>query len=229
MKPYLICELGLHGEGSIDYHLRILKELAAGWPGWPPLIIKTQTWTDPGSAWAKAVATDRAPLAALTPHMHRALSAQAHDYGFAYATTVHDVASFAELKPEWFDFIKLGSFDLTQQDVCAAAAVFGRPLIVSEGLKDAALGIERRLDCVSAYPANAPLQSQGSRGYSCHSVPALIPTHVKQAAPYCHTIEVHVTARPRHIRPMPKDYCVSLSVPQFLDVAEMVGQIWRAE
>lgn len=229
MTPLLIAELGLHGEGQLEYHTSIVDQIVREWTGWPPIMIKTQTWGYTTSPWASAIrmATRRSPLDALSADRQRHLAAYCHDRGLLYGVTIHDTSKLID--PGTVDYIKLGSFDLTQPDVVEFAVSQGVPLIVSEGLTKAPsdLGAERKMWCVSKYPANvAP--AYAVEGFSCHSVPSLVETHVLQAAPHAWTIEVHVTDRPQHVRPLPADMCVSVGVAHFMEIARALGEVWSA-
>ena len=228
MKPYLLAELALHGEGRLAYYQDIVTEIARSWTGWPPIMIKTQSWFETDSPWYRRVLEQhgRPPLPSLCGLDHTQLKRWCNGLGFPYAVTMHDLKSF-ELAE--CDYVKLGSFDLTRPELRDAAMTCGK-VIVSEGLTYLAVPgwAERRLQCVSKYPANIGY-SGSAGGYSCHSVLGLAEQHVLAAAPHCHTIEVHVTARPVTARPQPSDMPVSLSVEQFVALSKEVGKLWRAE
>ena len=226
MKPYLIAELGLHGEGRLDYYIGIVSQIAESWTGWPHIMIKTQSWLETDSPWTLEVQKrhGRAPLASLTAADHGRLKQWCNGMGFPYAVTMHDVQSCQAVD---CDYVKLGAFDNLQGDIRAAAAKLGKPVIAS-GSPFSDLIPERVLSVVSKYPANIGY-SGSSGGYSCHSVPQLAWTQVLAAAPHCHTIEVHVTDRPVTARPQPGDLCVSMRTQQFINLSKEIGQIWRAE
>lgn len=235
MKPLLICELGLHGEGNLEYHTKIVDQIVRVWSGWPPLAIKVQLWT-PGSPWAERIKKEhgRDPLLPLSFAFAQRGGVRSdmevfRDYcrnrGLLFGCTAHDLVAVKVLsdsvKP---DFIKLGA---RVDQYTARAAVETDMLIVSSvGLGPPSDQV-RRMECVSAYPANASW-SGGVPGYSCHAVPSLARKFVVQAAPRCSTIEVHVTARPKYVRPLPGDMPCSMSVEQFMELAEEVGAIWSA-
>lgn len=246
-EPILIMELGLHGEGELDYHKRIVDGLVSWWPGWPNIVVKTQSWFDTDSPWVQEIRRchGRMPLRALPANAHRQLSNYCRDRGLLYGVTMHDEASFEMLDMMALDYAKLGSFDATNENLVKLLASntnrtgYPRP-IWSEGIVNGPDWISRKLACANRYPANVSFislcrghrKATGERqyGYSCHSVPKLAIQEVTEAAKFgCHTLEVHVTARPPRVRPLPADYCVSLSVYQFARVARKLGQIWSKE
>lgn len=222
MEPLLICELGLHGDGDPAYYTRIVDEIVKSWTGWPPLAVKTQLW-HPKGEWARKITEDmdRPPLATMNAQALRFLKAYCRDRGLQFGCTAHDPQSVEVLQGVDPDFLKLGArANLATVD---AAVNSGLPLVTSS--HHTAKG--RQMECVSAYPANTPWMGT-LPGYSCHCVPGLAQKFVLQAAPHCWTIEVHVSARPLSVRPLPADMCVSLRVPEFLELATEVGKVWKA-
>lgn len=222
MRPLLICELGLHGDGDPAYYSHAIDGIVKRWTGWPPIAVKTQLWKHSGD-WAQQIIRElgRVPLTPLSAQGLRFLKAYCHDRGLQFGCTAHDPQSVEVLRGVEPDFLKLGArADLATVD---AAVISELPLVSSS--PHTAQG--RRMECVSAYPANAPWTGP-TPGYSCHSVPGLAQQHVLQAAPHCWTIEVHVSARPKSVRPLPADMCVSLGVEEFMDLATEVGKVWKA-
>lgn len=225
MKPLLICELGLHGDGDLGYHTRIVDQIVREWSGWPPIAIKVQKWS-PAGVWAKRMQQDlgRLPLPCLSHQNLRILSSYCRDRGLLFGCTAHDTESMPVIQAAGVDFVKLGA--RADRIVLTHALATGLP-IVSSMAPSADASVWVHLQCTSAYPANEPWTQEGF-GYSCHAVPALAKRFVVAAAPRCHTIEVHVSARPKSVRPLPADMCVSLSVEEFLELAAEVGAIWSA-
>lgn len=230
-RPLLIAELGLHGEGHLPYYLDIVGRIASGWRGWPNIAIKTQSWAAPFRPWASAIrkATGREPLLGLSSDDLERLQQYCTERGLLFGTTVHDTGVCLPERP--LDFLKLGSFDATQPDLVEYVQSYGVPLVVSEGMTKGhgLYGPDvTQLWCVSRYPANLTPPYRAS-GVSLHSVPSLAKRHALQCAHHAWTIELHVTARPTTIFPRPADYCVSVGVTQFLEIAELIGEIWTQE
>ena len=236
-EPLLICEAGLHGDGDHIYYLHMIKEIRSAWSGWPRLAFKMQHWSEDGR-WAQLIREmhGREPLKSVNQSSRGMLEIRAacQDAGILLMTTPHDVQS-AHFTAPFVDMFKLGSHDATQPDLVDAVAAVGKPTVANvykltipqqDGLQKKFKRL-RMTSGVPAYPANATIDGNSSIGYSCHSVPSLISKHVLYAAPRCNTIEVHVTYRTRCARQLPGDMCVSMSLPDFLQLAEDVGAVWN--
>lgn len=231
--PLLVCELALHGEGDLSYYRDAVNRLARWWPGWPRIAIKWQVWTDPSSPWAGTVKAmhGRPPLKSLTVGQSHDLVYLCQEHGFLAGWTPHDLGAFPNLaggcQP---DFKKLGSFETKSWGDGLYVASTDDTIIAS--FPPGSVGLLRKdlyaLECVSAYPANAPWCGRGI-GYSCHAVPSRAKVYALEAAVRgASIIEVHVTMRSPGARPRPGDMCVSLSPGQFTELAELLGEVWSA-
>lgn len=245
-EPLLICELGLHGDGSIQYYLQAIDAIRDWWTGWPPIGIKTQAWSLEGEfAQRMQERQGRLPLACLPDFDHRQLMAACREAGFAYGITFHD----PQAVPEWageLDFVKCKL--VTAREVWQAVIPVAKRIVATSG--GAAFispaNVWRRMRGWWGCPNNERYRSPNSgdpRGYSCHAVPELAMVYAADAArgwwenqadalegdvwhPPANTIEVHVSHRSLHRRPLPADMCVSLSLAQFKELATTIGTTW---
>lgn len=236
--PFLILEAGLHGEDCLRYYDELLDSVVVGWSGWPRLVFKTQLWRETSSPWFKEIVKrhGREPLRSLSTNDLRNLAGRCRGHGLGFAVTVHDTDAIASIPPG-IDYVKLGSFGAADTGLRSAVQATKLPTIISMGLAEREVlqewpaGAElMALDCVSKYPANARYrEAAGFPGYSCHAVPALAEPYVLDAINNgAAVVELHVSERPKRVRPLPGDRCVSLSVHEFMNLAEKVGTKWAA-
>lgn len=248
--PFLIIEAGLHGDGDAEYYLLLIKALRSQWSGWPRIVFKMQHYVSSNGPWADKVRAihGRPPLDAVSLNDLSVIGNTAREAGFGYAVTFHDQDSLREacegsVIP--LTHIKLGSFDFSQpalrnrvSGTCSlrnwglVASVFG----VSVQTLNEILRTEHfppgtvLLTGEAKYPSNKPMPQLATHyavGYSAHNVPSLAFSRIQDAVEGdARVVEVHVTMRPRDRRPLPGDMCVSVTVDQFMDIAEMCGEIW---
>lgn len=227
-EPLLICEAGLHGDGDIDYYLKMVESIRGWWTGWPRIAFKVQYYIERGPRVMETL-----PGPALRELGHAVEAA-----GLLYAITPHDHHALDIVAATSPDILKLGSFGAADREMRKAARQTGLPLVLStgqlpgswlpedmDGYRDAV-----GLQCISAYPANAIWDPHNPGGYSCHAVPNLACDYCPEAAERgCQVIELHITAREAWRRPQPKDYCVSYPLEKFRMLAEDIGRHWAAE
>lgn len=236
MEPLLICEAGLHGDGSPKYYLDMIATLREQWTGWPPIAFKMQHSTDALSTWAQLIrkSTGRKPLLSVNyPGSLEQIAEACRDTGIIFMSTPHDTGAVELLAP-YVNWFKLGAFDATRPEIldriCELTnipVVMNVSRLATPVIRQLPNAVRRTITGVSAYPANEPWAGVLGQGYSCHSVPGLIEKHVLDAAKHCSTIEVHVTTRLRHTRPLPGDMCVSLSFHNFMSLVTKVGEVWK--
>lgn len=252
MKQFLIVEAGLHGEGDPLYYLHMINALRAEWSGWPPIVFKIQHWCDNESPWFRRTADlhGRPPLASVKLCDLEHIGLVAWEAGFGFAVTFHDQAgaesAFTGVMPP-LTHIKLGSFDFAQaplrktvvsqcnsSDIGLIASVFGvSDLVLADILAQTWFPKGTVfLTGEARYPSNHMFRKIGiisdfSQGYSAHNVPGLALEYATNALlEGANVIELHVTMRHYHKRPLPGDMCVSLSIDEFMSVAKRVGQGW---
>ncbi len=101
----------------------------------------------------------------LQPEFLPRLSSRSRQRGLRFGCTPFDLQAVEELRPH-VDFYKIASYELLWDDLLAACAATGRPVVLSTGLADLeevahAVGVLRSagcrdltlLHCISAYPA----------------------------------------------------------------------------
>lgn len=236
----LVAELGLHGEGSLAYHMDILARLRSSWLGWPKIAVKVQLWTDLDAPWGELIQKThgRPPLGALSEGNLAALAEVCHQAEIYLGATVHDVGA-AEMvaRVPRVSYVKISGTSCLDVELCKAAEETGLPFVVSvpqrlwEEMPPKLHPGVIQLQAHDAYPANKPfVPIEGQPwGYSCHSVPSRAMAHCIEAAEQgARMIEVHVTAREASKRPMPGDYPVSMPVDDFIALAQRIGTIWNA-
>lgn len=133
--PWLIAEIGGNHEGDFDSALRLTDlALASGADA-----VKFQIYY--GDTLVSRVEDPQRNTHfkrfELTPAQHLTLAERVHKAGKAYVVSVWDLAAFDWIAPASTAY-KVGSGDLTAPPLLRAAAVTGKPLILSTGLADLA-------------------------------------------------------------------------------------------
>jgi pseudaminic acid synthase len=180
VPPFIIAEVsGNHG-GSLDTALRIVESVAAS----GAQAVKLQTYTadsmtyavdhprfridDPTSPWHGRHLHDLYVEAATPWEWHEPIFRRARDLGLVVFSSPFDAAAVELLDDLDADCMKIASFEIVDLPLIRAAALTGRPMIVSTGMatrpeiEDAIrtaqeAGCEQLavLQCTSSYPAPA--------------------------------------------------------------------------
>ena len=145
----------------------------------------------------------------LPPAYLEPLAERARARGIAFGCTPFDLRAVEELRP-WVDFYKVASYELLWDDLIAACARTGKPLVLSTGMADAP-EVEHAFDvataagardltilhCVSTYPTPADEANLAVLG-SLRSLSARAPEVDLQLGWSDHSLEPGVIHRAIH-------------------------------
>src|SRR5262245_47883850 len=176
---FVIAELGLNHNGSLDRALAMIDAAAAAGAS----AVKVQTFKADELVASQCPAPAHVPAGSLREFFEQfELDRQAHIeiakraklHGLAFVATPFSVPAIAMLTEIGVDALKIASGDLTYDDLIATAARTGLPVIISTGMSTLAetahaVSVARSeetgqlalLHCVSAYPV--PEGSQNLR------------------------------------------------------------------
>lgn len=139
--PYVIAEIGVNHEGSLETAFRLVEEAARGGAD----CVKFQTYKAESLAarhspayWDTSLEPTPSQLElfrkydAFGPQEYRALAAHAAACGVAFASTPFDLAAVETLAP-LMPFFKIASADLTNEPLLEACARHGKPILLSTG------------------------------------------------------------------------------------------------
>lgn len=176
--PYVIAEIGVNHEGSLETAARLVEEAALGGAD----CVKFQTYKAESLAarhspayWDTTLEPTPSQLELFRkydrfgPHEYRILAAHAAACGVAFASTPFDLAAVEMLAP-LVPFFKIASADLTNEPLLEACARHGKPIVLSTGAAylaeiDEAVRLLRRflpahdigiMHCVLSYPTAYP-------------------------------------------------------------------------
>ncbi len=172
--PYVIAEIGVNHEGSLDLARRLVELAASAGAD----CVKFQTYKaetlaskDSPSYWDLSLEPTQSQFSLFKKYdgfnapEYEALAAHAHSCGVAFASTPFDMNAVEMLAP-LVHFYKIASADITNEPLLAACARQHKPVLLSTGASylseiDAAVRILRQflpaadigiLHCVLSYP-----------------------------------------------------------------------------
>ncbi|MEI6255835.1 MAG: N-acetylneuraminate synthase family protein, partial [Planctomycetota bacterium] len=175
--PYVIAEIGVNHEGSLDLARRLVELAASAGAD----CVKFQTYKaetlaskDSRSYWDLSLEPTQSQFSLFKKYdgfnapEYEALAAHAHSCGVAFASTPFDINAVEMLAP-LVHFYKIASADITNEPLLAACARQHKPVLLSTGASylseiDAAVRILRQflpaadigiLHCVLSYPTAA--------------------------------------------------------------------------
>ena len=175
--PYVIAEIGVNHEGSLDLAKRLVKLAAMAGAD----CVKFQTYKaetlaskESPAYWDLSLEPTRSQFSlfkkydAFNPPEYVSLAKHARDCGVAFASTPFDIDAVEMLAP-LVEFYKIASADITNEPLLVTCARQGKPVLLSTGASyvseiDTAVRIVRQylpatdigiLHCVLSYPTAA--------------------------------------------------------------------------
>lgn len=171
-KPYIVCELSANHLGKLDRALGLIEAAAKAGAD----AVKIQTYnpedmaipnhTIQGGAWAGLNLQELYTIAQTPRAWHKVIFKYARELGIDAFSTVYDRNGLDFLEGIGCTRYKISSFEILDTDLITAAAITGKPIIISTGMatfdeiRDAVYAARRGgsqditlLACVSAYPA----------------------------------------------------------------------------
>jgi N,N'-diacetyllegionaminate synthase len=253
--PYVIAELGVNHDGSLEVALDLVRAAAsAGADAVKLQYFRTDLLMSRAAKLAayQHAAGETDPVSMLRrlefplAHMERAVSL-AHQLGLHAIVTVFSTELVSEAESVAFDAYKTASPDLINRPLLDALAATGKPLVVSTGastLQEVGRALnwlrgshERLalLQCVSAYPT--PIEQNGILGM--RAIADIFPGAVGYSD---HTTDVRTGSAAvtlgaalleKHLThdraAQGPDHAASLDPAQFAEYVEMCNDAWKVE
>jgi N,N'-diacetyllegionaminate synthase len=219
---FVIAEIGLNHDGSLDRALTLVDEAArAGVQA-----IKLQSLFADKLVAASCPAPVHVNVSSLRELFaryeldeaaHRTIAERARRHGLAFISTPFDEGAVDMLERIGVDAVKIASGDLTHHALIARAARTGKPLILSTGLSTldevaAAVACARDhgaarialLHCVSSYPVPDDQQNLGAIGTlaDAFDIPIGLSDHSTTGAGLPIAVALGASIYERHLKPV---------------------------